>query len=367
MSTVKLSEIINYLDELAPPVYQENYDNSGLICGNANLDLTGVMVTVDCTEQVVDEAIAAQCNLIVAHHPIIFKGLKSLTGKNYVERTVIKAIQNNVAIFAIHTNLDNVLTGVNRKICEKIGLVNCSILAPKRRVLSKLVTFIPHESVDKVVRALHEAGAGNIGNYEQCSFRIQGTGTFLPNEKAKPHSGSVNKIEHVAETRVEMIFPSVLESRVLQALKCSHPYEEVAFYLNVLDNEFQDVGSGMIGELASPEQTGKFLTRIKGIFGSNLIRHTQPVKDQIGKVAVCGGAGSFLLPLAKSARADIFISADFKYHEFFDAEKEIIIADVGHYESEQFTKELLMENLTRKFPTFAVNFSKTDTNPISYL
>ena len=364
---MKVKDITQYLESFAPRAYQESYDNSGLLTGEQSKEITGVLVTLDCTEEVVQEAIDRGMNMIVAHHPIIFKGLKKLTGSNYVERTIIKAIQNNIAVYAIHTNLDNVHTGVNRKIGEKIGLKNLRVLVPKKDTLTKLVTFIPHEHVETVMNALHEAGAGQIGNYKNCSFRIEGMGTFMPNQAASPHIGKAGQQEFVKETRIEVIFPAHQEGWILGALKKAHPYEEVAYYLNTLTNENQEVGSGMMGELEMPLEPNEFLKRLKSSMNLNTVRHTRLLDKKVKKVAICGGSGSFLLPQAIQSGADFFVTADFKYHEFFDADGKIAIADIGHYESEVFTKELILEILKEKFPTFAVNFSTTDTNPIRYL
>jgi dinuclear metal center YbgI/SA1388 family protein len=362
-----LSEITNYLETLAPRSYQESYDNSGLITGNPAMEVKGVLVSLDCVEAVIDEAITAGANLVVAHHPIVFKGLKRLTGGNYVERTIIKAIKNDIAIYAIHTNLDNIINGVNRKICEKIGLTNLRVLVPKRDTLTKLVTFIPKDHTEKVLDALYAAGAGQIGKYQNCSFRVEGTGTFQPTGEANPYLGESGKQESVREDRVEVIFAKHLTSRIMKSLRQAHPYEEVAHYLSDLVNENQEVGSGMIGELAAPQEPMTFLKGLKQQMQLNTIRHTRLIDRPVKKVAVCGGSGSFLLPDAMHAGADVYISADFKYHEFFDADGKITIADIGHYESEVFTKELIQDVLMKKFPTFAINFSNTVTNPISYI
>jgi hypothetical protein len=284
-----------------------------------------------------------------------------------VERTIIKAIKEDIAIYAVHTNLDNVSSGVNKKIAEKIGLRNISILSPKKSTLLKLTTFIPTEHVDRVMNALHIAGAGNIGDYKECSFRIKGTGYFKPTGDARPHTGQVNQLEAVNEVRVEVILPTVKEREVLAALKAAHPYEEVAFYLTALENSNQEVGSGMIGELAEPMEPMAFLKRLKLSMKTDCVRHTAVTGNNVSRIAVCGGSGRFLLQEAIRKKADVLVSADFKYHEFFDADGKIIIADVGHYESEQFTPELLAEVLREKFATFAINFSKKVTNPISYL
>ncbi len=364
---ITIGEVVRHLEDFAPPSYQEDYDNCGLLTGDVSQPVTSILVTLDCTEGVVQEAIERGANLIVAHHPIIFRGLKRLTGRNYVERTIILAIRHEIAIFAMHTNLDNVYNGVNRKIAERLGLVNVRVLQPKRGTLTKLVTFVPREQAANVLAALHEAGAGNIGNYKNCSFTVEGTGTFLPSDRANPALGKVGVQEKVEEDRIEVILPSHAEGRVMAALRRSHPYEEIAYYLQALANENQEVGSGMVGELREAEEPNKFLVRLKDSMNTKCVRFTPFGSNLVKKVAVCGGSGSFLLGAAIRAGADVFVSADFKYHEFFDAEGKIVVADIGHYESEQFTVELISEVLREKFRTFAINFAKTVTNPISYL
>lgn len=366
-ASIKIKDVTRHLENWAPLSYQESYDNAGLITGDLNTDVQGILIALDCTEDVVKEAIQEKCNLIIAHHPILFKGLKKITGNNYVERTIIEAIKNDIAIYAIHTNLDNVQHGVNQKICEKIGLFNTRILLPKADTLSKLVTFIPKEHAEKVTNSLYQAGAGQIGQYKNCSFQLDGQGTFMPGDGANPRIGQPNKQEYVVETRVEVIFPSHLKRSLIETLRDHHPYEEVAYYISPLLNDNQEVGSGMIGELKQAMEPLDFLRSLKDRMELKMIRHTSLLTKTIQKIAVCGGAGGFLLPKAIQQGADVFITADFKYHEFFDADKKIIIADIGHYESEVFTKELLMDVLMKKFNTFAINFSKTNTNPISYL
>lgn len=362
---MKISKIIHHLETLAPLAYQESYDNSGLIVGDANSEVSNILCSLDCTEDIVNEAINKGCNLIVAHHPIVFSGLKKLTGKNYVQKTVISAIKNDIAIYAIHTNLDNVSHGVNAKICQKIGLNYPKILVPKRNILKKLTTFVPTEHKEIVLNALSQAGAGTIGNYSHCSFTTTGEGTFMPNSKANPYIGHANVIEKVVETRIEVIFSAHLENQILAALKKSHPYEEVAYYVHNLENENHEVGAGMVGELPQPLSIYDFLLHLKTSMGLEIIKYTRLSDDRlIRKVAVCGGAGGFLLKNAIASGADVFVTADYKYHEFFDAEGKIMIADIGHYESEQFTKELLVELLTDKFPDIQSIKSSINTNPV---
>jgi len=365
MEEIRIKDIISWLETIAPVSYQEPYDNAGLIVGDPSEAVKGVLISLDVTEDVVEEALTTSCNLIVAHHPIIFKGLKKLTGSNHVERTVIKAIKANIAIYAIHTNLDSVLQGVNAEISEMMGLKELKVLSPKTELLTKLVTFSPKKATQQVLNALHSAGAGNIGNYSNCSFTLSGTGAFQPNDQARPHIGNSNKLEKVEEDRLELIFPSNLQAAIIEALKTSHPYEEVAYYLTSLLNENQEVGAGMVGTLPQPLSQEDFLKHIKTTFGLQVIKYT-PVEKKIQKVAVCGGAGSFLLGKAKQARADAFVTSDFKYHEFFDGEGKILIADIGHYESEVSTKNLLFRKLNQKFTNIALRLSKANTNPVRY-
>lgn len=364
---MKLKEIIDYLESIYPLAYQESYDNSGLICGNEEMNISSALICIDSTEDVINEAIKKKCNLIIAHHPIIFSGIKKITGKTYIERVLIKAIQNNIAIYAIHTNADNVIQGVNSKICEKLGLTNCKILSPKSNLLRKLITFCPVEKAAKVRQALFPASAGNIGNYDECSFNTEGTGTFRASENTNPHVGKKGQQHHEKEVKIEVIYPSHIENKILKALFTAHPYEEVAYDIVPLENAHNQVGSGMIGELEKAMIETDFLKKVKSVMKTDCIKHTKLLNKKIKKVAVCGGSGSFLLKDAISAGADIFITSDFKYHQFFDAENKLVIADVGHYESEQFTKELFYDVLNKKFTTFALHLSKINTNPVNYI
>ena len=363
---MKLFEITNFLEALAPLNYQEDYDNAGLIVGYPNDEINAALVTLDCTELIVDEAIAKNCNLIIAHHPIVFKGLKKLNGKNYVERTVLKAIKNNIALYAIHTNLDSVHNGVNAEICKRLGIVNTQTLVPKTGILKKLVTFCEQKDADNLRDALFNAGAGNISNYSDCSFNIDGTGTFKGNEQSNPTLGKAGVREYASETRIEVIFKTQDERKILTALFQNHPYEEVAYDIYALENRLQSVGSGMVGELAAELAGEDFLRLVKNNMQAQVLRHTQILSKKIKKVAVCGGSGSFLLKNAIAAGADAFVTADFKYHEFFDAEDKIMIVDMGHFESEQFTSNLLIDNIQEKFPNFAIRLTEHNTNPINY-
>lgn len=364
---ITIKDITRYLESIAPLDLQESYDNAGLLVGVPETPISNVLITLDVTEAVVQEAVDKGCNLIIAHHPIVFKGLKKLNGRNYVERVIIKAIKNDIALYAIHTNLDNVHTGVNKMIADKIGLKNTAILAPKRTTLMKLVTFVPADKTEEVLDALNQAGAGQIGDYKNCSFRTAGIGTFEPEMEANPTIGEVGKRVEVHEDRIEVILPAHKQYQVMNALIQAHPYEEVAYYLTKLENTDQETGAGMIGLLEEEMDGLGFLNQLKTRMELNILKHTTLLEKKVKKIAVCGGAGSFLLSEAIKQGADVFVSSDFKYHEFFDAEGKIIIADIGHYESEVFTKNLIYSLLNKKFTNIALTLSEKVTNPISYL
>jgi dinuclear metal center YbgI/SA1388 family protein len=361
-----IAQIIELVENYAPTAYQESYDNCGLLIGNKNETCKGVLCTLDVTEAVINEAIANNCNLIIAHHPIIFSGLKRLNGNTYVERTVIKAIKNQIAIYAIHTNLDNVHNGVSEAMGKRLGLQNIQVLLPKHNLLSKLMVFVPNSHLNQVQDAIFNAGAGHIGNYSECSFNSQGVGTYKPNKQANPYLGKQGLRHNEPETKIEVVFPSYLQTHILQAMKQVHPYEEVAYDIIELKNTHPLVGSGVIGYLKEPMKEHDFVKLIAKQFDLQAIKHTTFLNKPIQKVALCGGSGSFLIKTAIAQKADIFVSADIKYHEFFDAENEIIIADIGHFESEQFTSQLLVDILQQNFPTFAVLKSEVNTNPVQY-
>ncbi|RKR06973.1 dinuclear metal center YbgI/SA1388 family protein [Maribacter vaceletii] len=363
--TVK--EVTNILEEFAPLNYAESFDNVGLLVGNKNADVTGILVTLDTLENVVEEAIIKKCNLIVSFHPIIFKGLKKITGANYVERVVIKAIQHNIAIYSMHTALDNNQAGVNAKICEILGLVNTKILIPQKDTIKKLTTYVPINAIDTIKEALFNAGAGNIGNYSNCSFTTEGVGSFKANENANPTLGEINKLHHEKEVQINITFSKSKEEKVLNALFKNHPYEEVAYEITTLENKNQNIGMGMVGELKAPAKEKDFLNFVKKQMSASGIRHSTFLGNNISKVAVLGGSGAFAINAAKQSGAQIFISSDIKYHEFYQAESKIVIADIGHYETEQFTKNLLVDYLTKKIPNFAIHLSESITNPIKYL
>lgn len=363
---MKIQEIIPHLESIAPASLQESYDNAGLLTGNKNWPCTGIITTLDATEAVVLEAVEKKCNLIVAHHPIIFGGLRKITGSNYVEQTIITAIKNDIAIYAMHTNLDNVLHGVNAALADKLGLINSKVLLPKKDMLKKLFTFVPLDYAEKVRSAIFAAGGGHISNYSECSFNVAGQGTFKPGEGTNPFTGTQGKRHTEDEIKMEMIFPEWKEADLINAMLAAHPYEELAYDIISLDNKNQLVGSGLTGDLPKAISETEFLKLLKEKFNLSVIRHTALQGAQVSKIALCGGAGSFLIGAAIASGAQFYITGDIKYHEFFDANNRLVVADIGHYESEQYTIDLLFDILSQKYPNFAVLKTGVKTNPVHY-
>ncbi len=362
-----IRNITDYIEELAPLAYAENFDNVGLLVGDFDTKVQGVLVTLDTLEETVEEAIKTNCNLIVSFHPIIFSGLKKLNGNSYVERVVLKAIKNNIAIYATHTALDNSNNGVSAKICEVIGLQNQKILIPKKGIIKKLTTYIPTKNLEEVRESLFNSNAGNIGNYSNCSFTIEGEGTFKGGPNSNPVIGERGKLQKEKETQVSLTFEQKDESNIIKALFNSHPYEEVAYEIMTTENVHQNIGMGMIGEFETAIDEKEFLIHLKKVMKTECVRHSKFINKKIKKVAVLGGSGSFAISNAIKLKADAYVSADFKYHDFFKAENKILLADIGHYESEQFTKKLLVDYLTKKFSNFAIILSEKSTNPIYYI
>ena len=365
---MKLAEIVKYLDNKVPLNYQESYDNSGLLIGDKEMVVTSVLTCLDCTEDVIKEAVHQKSNLIISHHPILFSPIKKITNSNYVERIIFEAIQNNIAIYAMHTNLDNIAGGVSFIFSNKLGLLNPNILKQKEAILSKLITYCPKKYLSKIQTALFDVGAGKIGSkYDQCSFVSEGLGTFRPLSGANPYIGSKNKRTNQSEDKLELIFPTYLQKEVIKALFEAHPYEEVAYDVLHLENQDNLVGSGVIGELSKEMDVISFFKLLKKEFPHHMLKHTKiPNRKKVKKIAFCGGSGSFLVNEAIKQGADIYISSDFKYHDFFDADKKIIIVDIGHYETEQFVAEQIYEIVKKKFHKLDVILTKINTNPISY-
>lgn len=364
---MKIKEILSALERFAPLPLQDDFDNAGLQIGLTDAEATGALLCLDVTEKVLDEAIDLGYNLIIAHHPLIFRGYKSITGKDYVERCIIKAIQNNIVVYAAHTNLDNAVGGVSYKMAEKIGLSNVRVLEAKENALLKLVTFVPTRQAEEVRGALFSIGCGNIGNYDSCSYNSIGEGTFRALENANPFCGNIGERHTEPEVRIEVILPAYKKAEVVKTLLKVHPYEEPAFDLYLLQNTWLQAGAGVIGELAEPEEELVFLNRIKDIFGVSCLKYSPTRGKKVQRVALCGGAGAFLIPTAIRNGADIFLTGEIKYHDYFGRETDILLAEIGHYESEQYTMELLHELIKKKYPELALSQYKKSTNPIKYL
>ena len=364
---MKIKEIISVLEEMAPLAYAEDFDNVGLLVGDQDVEATGVLVCHDALENIIDEAIAKNCNLVVCFHPILFSGLKKITGKNYVERAVIKAIKNDIAIYAVHTALDNHQEGVNKIFSDALGLINTKILIPKQNFIRKLVTYTIPENAEEVRNALFDAGAGTIGNYENCSFNSKGIGTYMGNEHSNPQVGERFEFVQGDEIKIEVTFEKHLENKILKALFKSHAYEEVAYEIYELQNQHQNIGLGMIGELKNHMNEKEFLLFAKEKMQCGGIRHSNFTGKEIKKVAVLGGAGSFAIKNAIQAGADAYLTADLKYHQFYEAENKLLLADIGHFESERYTKNYIVDYLRKKILNFAVILSEENSNPVKYL
>ena len=364
---MQIKEVIQHLENLAPTAYAEDFDNVGLLVGNPETTVTGILVTLDTLEIIVDEAIENNCNFIVSFHPIVFKGIKKFNGNNYVERVVMKAIKNDIAIFAIHTALDNALSGVNNMMCDQLELINRKILIPQSRSIKKLVTYAPTAEAEALCSKLFEAGAGTIGNYDNCSFSSEGIGTFRASDNANPSVGEIGKVHQEKETQIQVTYPKHSEAKILKALFNNHSYEEVAYEITTLENKNESIGMGMIGELPKAMDELDFLKHLKKVFKVGCIKHSALRNKPIKKIAVLGGSGSFAITNAYHAGADIFITADLKYHQFYEAENRLILADIGHYESEQYTKNLIVSYLQKKISNFAIILSDKNTNPIQYI
>lgn len=364
---MKTGDIIQTIEKIAPLALQEDYDNAGWQVGDKNAEATGVLLCIDVTEEVIDEAVTLNANLIISHHPLLFKGIKSLTGKNYIERTIIKAIRHNISIYASHTNLDNAWLGVNFKMAEKLGLTNLSILMPQNGKLLKLVTYVPVSHADAVRNSLFSVGCGNIGDYDLCSYNSSGFGTFRAGEDTHPYCGEIGRIHQEEEIRIETVLPEYLKQTVIQSLLKAHPYEEPAYDFVRIENQSIKSGSGVVGELLCPMDEIDFLQRTKTVFHAGCIKYSNLRNRRIRRVALCGGAGAFLIPQAIASDADVFITGEIKYHDYFGYDEHILLAEVGHYETEQYTKDIFCDIITKKFPTFAVHYTKVETNPINYL
>lgn len=364
---MKISDITSAIEEYAPLSLQESYDNSGMQVGDKRWEATGALLCVDVTEDIVDEAIENGINLIISHHPLLFKGIKTLTGSNYIERCIIKAASNDIAIYSAHTNMDNATKGVSCRMAEKLGLENITALASVSGMMMKITVFVPETHADTVRSALFSAGAGMIGNYDSCSYNMAGYGTFRARQGANPYCGEIGELHHENETRIEAVFPSYKKYEVVRQMQKAHPYEEPAYDIIKLENPIKNTGAGAIGELMCPMDEVDFLERIKSVFHCGILKHSALTGKKVRRVAMCGGSGSFLIEEAIRAEADVYITAEIGYHDYFRAEGDILLVDAGHYETEQYTKDIFCDIITKKFPTFAIHYTKVGMNPVNYL
>lgn len=361
-----IRDISKLLEQWAPLANAESFDNVGLLVGDFTTPVSNILVAHDALEQVVDEAVAKNCNLIVCFHPILFNGLKRLNGNNYIERAIIKAVKNDVAIYAIHTALDNIHKGVSYTMAKALQLENPSVLIPKKDTIYKLTTYVPHAFAKALKESLFAAGAGQIGNYNECSFSLKGKGTYKAGKNTNPFIGQKGEQHTEKETQLHLTFEKHAKQSVLKALFTNHPYEEVAYEVTALENKNQHLGMGTIGTMATPINQEKFLALIKSTFKTGGVRHSPILDKKIKKIAVLGGSGAFGIEAAIAQGADAYVTADLKYHDYYKAENQILLADVGHYESERFTKTLIADYLTEKIRSFAVLLSEKNTNPINY-
>lgn len=362
----RIADIINFLETIAPLHLQEEYDNSGLVCGNTANDCHGAIVALDLTEEVINEAIEKKYNLVVVHHPPLFKGLKKLIEEDRVTKMLLRCIRHEIAVFAIHTNLDNVIWGVNGEIAARMGLENIQALSPLPGTHRQLNTYVPTAYAERVKNAIFEAGGGAIGLYNECSFSSLGEGSFNPLEGANPFVGTKGTRQREEEQKLEFIFPVHLESQIIGALNTAHPYETVAYNIVPIENSFRELGAGAIGTLPEPATEKEILEKLKAVFKTGVIRHSPLCGKRIQRVALCGGSGKSMVTSALRQKADLYFTADLGYHDFFLPEKKMLLADIGHFESEQYTSDLLERVIKEKFPTFAVQKTGSYTNPVNY-
>lgn len=364
---MKIKDILHQIEQLAPIPLQEGFDNSGVQVGDVNQEAKAALVCIDVTEAVLDEAIALGCNLVISHHPLAFKPFKSLTGKNYIERCVMKACKHDIVVYAAHTNLDNAIGGINYYLARMLNLQHVRILDPQQSKLLKLVTFVPDTHAAIVRSALFNAGAGSIGAYDSCSYNTNGEGTFRAGEDSNPFCGLKGEVHTEPEVRIEVVLPLFKQQEVLQALIAVHPYEEPAYDFYALQNLWSQAGSGVVGTLPEEMEEEDFLYMLKDVFHLTSIMHSKLRGKSIRDVALCSGAGAFLVSKAIGYGADVFITGESKYNDYYDVEDRILLATVGHYESEIYTKNIFFDIISEKYSNFAVYMSGFDVNPVNYL
>jgi len=363
---MKIKEVISFLENKFPLSWQEDFDNSGIQCGDKERDITGVVVCFDMSEVVIEEAISKGANMVVSHHPIIYRDvIKRIEPTNRVGKILCKALENKILLYSMHTNIDSGKAGGNSLFAQKLELQKLSVLSPKENEFCKLVVFVPSENSVFLRDALFKAGCGNIGNYSHCSFSCEGIGSFKPLADANPHIGQHNRIERVEEERIEMIFSKIKKRQIVEALYQHHPYEEPAFDIFALENTNKDIGLGRVGFLPQPMVAADFIHYVKQKLNVELVRFSGNSKAEISKVAVCGGGGASHIKDALTAGADAYITGDLKYHDFFIPENKMLLVDIGHFEGEHFIREIITSLLKEKFKNFSTYFTEVESPVIT--
>jgi dinuclear metal center YbgI/SA1388 family protein len=367
---ITVAEIAAALEAWAPPASKLDYDNVGLQVGDARREAASVLVALDLTAAVVEEARETGADLVVTHHPLLFRPLKKLTADDPAGALALRLAEHGIAYYAIHTNLDAAPGGVSFALAGRLGLEGIRFLEPSEESLVKLVTFAPAAHAEAVRRAMAEAGAGHIGDYEACAFTIRGTGHFRPGERANPFIGEAGGAEEaVEEVRIEAEVMRWDLGRVVRAMKAAHPYEEVAYDVYPVEQPATRVGFGAVGFLQAPTTLEAFLAVVAARLDAAALRYSGDPAMPVRTVAVCGGAGASLIPRALAAGADAFVTADVTYHRFFeplDAEgrPRMALVDAGHYETEALTEPLLVDWLAHHFPDLAVRKTRHRTSPM---
>jgi len=362
-----IKQVTQFLEQKFPLYLQEDFDNCGVQCGDVRQEITGAMVCFEMSEQVIDEAIAEGCNLVISHHPLILKrGITKILPTDRVGAMICKALAHNMVLYSMHTNIDSGVGGGNDVFAEKLNLQNVKVLEPHKGLYRKLVVFVPKENAEALKSALFEIGCGVQGNYDSCGYTVHGQGQFRPLKGANPHIGEENQLEHVEEERIEMIYPTGLQRTVVQAIYEHHPYEEPAFDLLPLENESRTIGLGRIGELPKVMPVSEFLECLKDKLGFEHCRYAGDTTKMIHKVAVCGGGGSSFIDLAIASGADAYVSGDFKYHDFFKSHSGTLLVDIGHYEGEYFIKNIIHQQIKENFTNFAALISKMEKVEVKY-
>ncbi len=363
--SIKCSELMKFMEEFAPVNLAEDYDNVGLLIGSRNQEIKKVLVCLDVTTKVVEEAVEKKVNLIVSHHPIIFKGLKRIVEEDPKGRLLYKLIRNGIGVYSAHTNMDFTHGGINDTLANLLGLSNIRNLKKhKEDRFFKIVVFVPEQNTDTVREAMCSAGAGWVGDYSDCTFMVKGTGTFKPLEGTNPYIGSKGNLEKVEEYRLETIVPQKKLKKVVNAMIEAHPYEEVAYDVYPMELSLKEYGFGKVGSLVETQKLDKFISTVKEKLNVKSVRVIGSVKKEIRNVAVF--CGSFDTDVINSMNGvDVLVTGDMKYHDALDAaEMGLCIIDAGHYSTERIMVPRLAWILSQRFASVDIETSILEENPI---